>query len=218
MAHQTNVQKYIEHQSLVESILAWFRLANETNSTSLVEGMEWYRNARAFCHTLRRQFACTLDQAVGVVAALSPGTNWERNKVDAVNTCRDGIKATVTTYGPNLRKATDILSSDTGALSILGGSKVRSFFHCILHGDRSRHVCLDRHAVRVALPWVATDKQAATVLGWARAYDVISDAYRDAADILGIAPHQLQAVTWCEYRNRGGDLEAPDNTQHELPF
>jgi hypothetical protein len=218
MATLTNVQKYIQHQSLVESILFWFRLANETDSTSLAEGLDWYRSARAFCHTLKLQFACTLDQAVGVVAALSPGTTWTRNKIDAQNVCKEGLRATVTTYGPNLRKATDILSSDEGALAILGGRKVRSFYHCILHGDRSRSVCLDRHAVRVAIPWATSEKDAGRILGWAGAYDAIADAYRVAADQLGIPPHALQAVTWCEYRNRQGDPLAETINQPELPF
>jgi len=202
---QRNSEQFLTMHSLTAAIRFWYTVANDQHLTAVCEGNQWYAHARQFCHRLSRTFAIPLDVACAVVAALSPGTWWAANKRDADSVCRLGIRATVTTYGPNLRKAIALLAGDRIS-DVLGGRKVTAFAHCILHGSRSRQVCLDRHAVRIACPWIATAQEASTVLGWAGSYDTISDAYRQVADENGIAPHQLQATVWIAYRDLAKEL------------
>jgi hypothetical protein len=197
---QRNSDSYLTIQSLVASIQYWYLVATEEHLTAAHEGNQWYANARRFCQKLSRKYGLELQRAVAVVAVLSPGTWWSANCRDADSVCKLGIRAKVTTYGQNLLKATALLSG-ARAEDVLGGRKVKAFAHCILHGSRSRQVCLDRHAVRIACPWVATAAEAARVLSWAGSYDTIAQAYRQVADEHGIAPHQLQATVWIAYRD-----------------
>jgi hypothetical protein len=73
---------------------------------------------------------------------------------------------------------------------------------------------LDRHAVRIACPDAKTAKDAQRILGWAGAYDLIADAYRIAADREGIAPHQMQAITWIAYRDLAGRLDIETDSSY----
>jgi hypothetical protein len=114
----------------------------------------------------------------------------------------------------------------------LGSPKTANFAHLIEHGgdDGSGHsaVCVDRHALSVALGRRVTDKDfgdselskppnvADRKQGYTEnhRYRMVSDAYRHAASELSkqhkipIAPHQVQAVTWVVQRDMNNDVDA----------
>lgn len=46
-------------------------------------GLSWYRTASAEASKLASKFQVSLAQTAGVIAALSPGREWERNLLDA---------------------------------------------------------------------------------------------------------------------------------------
>ena len=94
------------------------------------------------------------------------------------------------------------------AAEVLGGRKVRSFFHNLT--GHNHHVTVDRHAASIALLGPSADKdgrRTATlsdrdlkVLDRPGAYVLIAACYRSVARSLDIPPSALQAITWCYWR------------------
>src|SRR4051794_11594518 len=154
-------------------------------------GMNWY--AQASGEACRRIPDRPRDVVLGIVAALSPQTAWARNIRYAEHLIYKGDCPST-----KARKATarDILG---GARPVdrLGGNKVRAFYVCLMNQDCDE-VCVDGHAYSC---WfgerIETSK---TPKIGNRLYRVIADDYREAARILGVKPHQVQAVTWLAWR------------------
>ena len=111
----------------------------------------------------------------------------------------DAVK--VSTFGKNKGKAIAILKGAL-PLDVLGGSKVRAFYLCIIGHDS---VCVDGHAYSIWLGHrVATS---ATPKISEKLYEKISQDYRVAAQQINLitgeeyTPAQVQAVTWVVWRN-----------------
>ena len=166
------------------------------------EGSTWYRDA----HDL----AGGDPLGVGMLAALSPGTSWERNlqHVDDMHQYGD----TNHSYGDAITKAKRILHGEAPE-DVLGGRKVRSFYANCLRPDRHGPVTIDRHAASVALLGLSADKggrRTATLsdrdlksLQRPGAYILIAACYRRVAAALPvpIPAHELQAITWLFWRD-----------------
>jgi hypothetical protein len=88
----------------------------------------------------------------------------------------------------------------------LGGNKTKSFFFNIAFPDQPADVTIDRHALAVVLGRKVTDAEQKRLSG-RKYYQEVADAYRRAADILGILPLELQAATWCSWRERYAGLK-----------
>lgn len=186
-------------------ILAVFFTANDSE---LLAGSRFYPDALAYCQQLSRQYGCSVECAAGVVAALSPNNNWQRNQSDANTLIRafclgghaDANSVKVATYNANKIKALNILSG-AEPLSILGGLKVRAFYDCIIGGDS---VCVDGHAYAIwtgeRIPTTKTPKISPKL------YAAITADYRLAAkqinQIMGAnySACQIQAITWLVWR------------------
>ena len=143
---------------------------------------------------------------VGVLAALSPGTSWERNVtlLDIMLKTGDAPHA----YGDSIRKARAIWEG-ADPNTTLGGRKVRSFYANCLRPTRPGAVTIDRHAASIALlgPSAQRLRRSATlsdsdlkILTRVGTYTMIAACYRGVARELGLLPHQLQAVTWLVWR------------------
>jgi hypothetical protein len=189
----------ISSARLETNIIAWYRKASIEHR---VQGMLWYAQANEFAQALGSTYDTPVSLVAAVIAALSPGANWEQNKVDTVNLLDahiHGRDCVVTTYGPNKVKAFQLASKTFNPLEVLGkrGRKVRAFWQLIAD-PLSDVVCIDRHAVRAAtgkdLEWCHKR------LGRVGVYDKIQQAYRNAAYALGVRPHQCQAVVWLAYK------------------
>ncbi len=176
---------------LVANILACHDRASESVRA---DGRRWYPAARDIAATLDPDAP---ERAAGVIAALSPQTSWSEN----VRLARRAY-ATGRADG-HIRlfcaRANAIKNNGETPLSVLGGKKVRSFFTLIADPYDWYTVCVDRHAVAVALGRTLSDRER-KILERVGVYDYIADAYRIAAHSLGIAPHELQAITWLEWR------------------
>ena len=169
----------------------------QASTQELSAGLAWYQDAHDWCKDIAIQYELSLETVVGIVAALSPACAWEKNLADALAIIQHEELAMVSTYGLNKDKALMILNGKE-PLDILGGHKVRSFYHNILHPNDTAHVTIDRHAIRVVAETtklkVVPDKD----------YYLIADMYKSTARELELVPCQLQAIAWLVQRQRFG--------------
>ncbi len=179
-------------------IIALFRSAT---SEELAEGMAWYADAHSIALALDPQSPA---RAAGTLAALSPRLDWLQNVKLAARTYAEG--AASGTLGDNCRKANAILSG-AAPEDTLSGPKVRAFYAAIADPTDSNAVVIDRHAFDIAIGHVTSDETRA-VLGRKGVYERFADAYRKAARILGVAPSQVQAVTWVAWRRNHSQFRA----------
>lgn len=165
----------------------------------LVAGRAWY--------TLAYRTALNLTPhdvriGAGVIAAFSPQMSWKKN-VELAATCLRTGKF-VGHYGANNRKAEKI-AKGADPLSVLGGDKVRAFYECIVNAGQTDAICIDRHAIAIALGRNATDKERQGLKG--KRYKTYADAYRNVAAKVGLLPSELQAVTWVTWRREKGIVD-----------
>ncbi len=172
---------------------------HKVDPQSLKDGLQWYKNANEFCQSIATKYSIDLPKVCGILSALSPATNYEQNKKDTEGLIRlltGRIQAyTCTTYGPNVRKARSIFSTDKSPLdffSLKTGPKTYNFYLNVLN-PIGNEVTIDRHAYRIA---TGNEPKSMTI----KQYNVLADHYRKASTKLGILPLELQAVLWIDYR------------------
>ena len=194
--------KRVYKKTMVDNIIEAF-VGSTYHEKSV--GFQWYQDANNLADTLSRESGYSIFKTAGVIAALSPLTSWDRNKEIArkflVNRERKGLHTT-----KMIGKAEKILEADnfTQVLKILNGDKIRNFAENILHPFRAWAVTIDRHAISVAYGREISDKERPQLTN--KQYEFIADAYRSASKTLSqntqvaIAPHELQAVTWVNFR------------------
>jgi hypothetical protein len=190
-------------------IAAMLQLASQSD---LEAGIEWYARAERLGRRLSQEYGCTFEQAVGVIAALSPSNRWLRNCQDAEAMIKawsvgtDPSTVTVCTYSKMRDKATKILalvSPDREAIAtILNGRKITAFFLSIT--GQPDAVCVDGHAYAIwigeRVPTTKTPSLGVKLYAeTARAYCLVA---KRSASLCGeqLTPAQVQAVTWVTYR------------------
>jgi hypothetical protein len=191
-----------------ENILAVYSRATDAERS---EGVAWYEAAHTFAVGLSERYGITLEQAAGVIAAISPRMPWAENMRKADELCRTGeagmlkvnkarALAILAGESPDTALACATCKRGSHAKHTCSGEKVRNFYRCILDPSDAYSVCVDRHAYDVAKGKVGDDvsRKALDRVG---AYREIADAYRQAAVVLGISPATVQAVTWVRWRN-----------------
>jgi hypothetical protein len=168
---------------------------NAASAADLATGLDWYEHARTFARSL----GLDDETGAGVVAALSPMNGWSANMTlarglterylagEAMPTSGFGLRG-------NVLKAWRILDGQD-PLDVLRGQKVTAFYANIM-GDPNA-VTVDRWAARIARG-DPSDKGLVT----AKQYREMADAYRDAADRVGVTPRELQAAVWTHYRKQ----------------
>lgn len=173
----------------------------QATADELQGGLDWYEDANNFCKAQARIFGLSLEVVAGIVSSLSPGTDWERNKADAVQVMKGNTQHKCGTYGQNVEKARRICAEATvdNVAGFFPADKTFNFYHNIINPALADYVTVDRHALSVALGAVRDDKSITKV-----EYRELATAYRKAAKKLGILPAQCQAVTWVVWRNAKG--------------
>lgn len=191
-------------------------------------GRVWYIEARHQCQRIADATGIPVEGVIGVMAALSPANKWARNVADCASMCHAyalggrgaASEVVVCTYKPNKVKALDIL-----AISHLGtyqsrhgivnecrtilygkaGRKLRSFYQCILDGQREERghnqteVCIDGHAWGIAH---ADRKSMQDVPSMsASRYAALQVAYKRAAEKREVSAPVMQAITWVAWRD-----------------
>lgn len=161
------------------------------------EGIDWYRNAH--------NEALLLDpgnvrRAAGVIAALSPRVSWDNNLRLARKAYEHGEASG--TLGVSCRAANAILAGNDPSV-VLRGPKVSAFFTLIANPDDPSVVCVDRHAIDIAIGRRLTDAERSVYeLNRRGLYEVFAACYRRAAKRLGVLPAWVQAATWVSWRAR----------------
>lgn len=178
----------------IENILT---VLSEATAEEWAEGMGWYQAAHTFAVGLGRRYNLSVEQAAGIIAALSPRLPWDRNMVYADRLCATGDAPVM--HG-NKAKALRILYG-AAPMDVLSGPKVCAFYVNILQPDCLHTVTVDRHACDVATGDKGDDASRQRILERKGGYLAVVNAYRRAAALVNITPSQAQAITWVCWRN-----------------
>jgi hypothetical protein len=194
--------------SNIENICSVFNLAT---AAELATGLNWYAQAKKAAAIMAQRYGIHTHEAAGVIAALSPRNRWERNLSDAEHLIAAFVAAgaegcatvKVCTFSANKAKAIKILSAgcitDADVIKILSGPKLTEFYSCIVG---IQDVCIDGHAYAI---WFGERVILSDVpsIGVKLRREIKAD-YVYAAEVKGISPAEMQAVTWCVWRRLHG--------------
>lgn len=174
-------------------------------------GMQWYAKAHRLARDMSIQHKLkSYRYAAGILSVLSPAVNWERNIIDAHTVCsaEDEDNIVVSTYGQFVKKALAIKhgTDPDDVIKRKSAPKTWAFYQCISRPMNNLYVTIDRHAVAIAQGKRYGDTERSSFLKRVGVYEAVSDAYREAAEQVGILPLQMQAVTWVTYRDGNGIL------------
>lgn len=178
------------HEVMVQNILATYRSATPAQVEA---GTLWYAQALEWAETLATGTPYSVAQCAGVIAALSPKQEWAINKRAALNCVQAhsrGEALPACHYPIQVDKAQRILDGAL-PLDVLHGPKERSFYGNIM-GDASC-ITVDRWAFRTATGVSLGDNAGGISTS---AYPILAAAWNEAARILGVSRHIVQAVCW----------------------
>jgi hypothetical protein len=199
-----------EPQVIEERFTEVFNAATEQD---ILIGMGWYAKARMYAESLAAGSPYTLEQCMGILAVVSPGTDWA-GKNDSVpaqiinvhasgkHLCKVGPEGPDSTWPFRsydcIKKAQRILDGD---LTAIKGNKVTAFYRNI--SGNYDPPTIDGWMVKIAL---AEPKKKWGELGinsdGPGAYKVLADALRASAGRVGMTNGQFQAVCWESYRRK----------------
>ena len=201
----------------------WTRGIRRWLDKGLDADRQWYSRANRFCSRLAVTFGTDKARVIAVMAALSPGTHWDRNKQETRAMLEEwrGQRTTglfpYTTYPANVKKARAILAATDRACYLdlvkpipASGHKIGAFYRNILDPKDAEPVTIDRHAIAICLGHAPGDGEQ-QLTGYR--YRCYTAAYRKVAAERGMVPSEVQAITWAAYRRANGDLH-----QQDLPF
>ena len=167
------------------------------------ENNHWYQEANEWAVEVSEflfKFSgrrISVKQVLGVVSALSPMQEWNKNKEIAIDLIMTGDCGYMER---GKQKARDILRLgghfrhfDSEIKSILNGEKTKTFYENMVYPTRSSGVTVDRHAISIAIGHIADDKEQSISKD---VYTFIEKCYIMTAETLGLAPLHLQSITW----------------------
>ena len=199
------------------------RAYNNASLASRTEGENWYQDA----HDIAKQISAMLDSddvriGAGILAALSPQMEWGDNVTEA-------IKLATTGKAPRQTKANEdkaiLIGCGNLPCEILGGDKVRAFYHSIVYptGDYCKDceeittAVIDRHAQQVYKGMgVVTKRDLSRAFGNKKVMRRIQSAYIKAGKELGIHYNIVQATTWVQHRKNKGIVKETAWSQESL--
>jgi len=172
------------------------------------EKNDWYQEANDFANEFKwfigrfNNIDLSVNKILGVVSALSPLKEWNKNKEIAMDLILSGDCGHMKR---NKQKALDILSLkgsdfrdgdqmvyDFKIRNILNGDKTKRFYSNMVYPSGGG-VTVDRHAIAIAIGRTATEKEQALS---SKQYQFLEDCYIMVANQLGLAPLHLQSITW----------------------
>ena len=164
---------------------------------------DWYQEAHDFGCDVSAMFKGVPKRKVlGIVSALSPLKEWNKNKelaVDLISTGNAGhMKRNVqkgrdilAIKGSNYREC-DSMVLDFKIRKILNGEKTKAFYTNMTYPS-GKGVTVDRHAIAIAIGRTATDKEQSISK---QVYTFIENCYIMTSETLNLAPLHLQSITW----------------------
>lgn len=214
--------KEVTETKAVKNLLRYYSLCTPEE---VDVGKRWYDEANEFCQELADTHKLEIWKVAGVVAALSPQTSWEMNKVFAKDFISKGGRGFMGNRDRTI-KAKKILKASSGdevhdLLSTQPGKalKTKSFYRNICLPGFCDTTTIDRHALAAVVQRphktsALSDKDGSIT---EKQYRFLSDCYVKAAKKVGLIPSQLQAVIWNRYRKQRG-LEKPVNIDGYTPM
>jgi len=181
-----------------------------TASPELMKGgSAWYERAH---EEAKKIGGGDVRKGAGIIAALSPLNDWDRNVAEAHELRKTG-GVSGALLPQNVEKARRIHGGEDPH-DVLGGHKVRSFFENIHDPSNPEHVTIDRHAYDIAMghPFVGTGRKTTPRGGGGKMspdiglsaisrYQHFVHAYKSASEQLGVeVPNKAQAVSWVAHR------------------
>jgi hypothetical protein len=170
------------------------RVVDRTTSGVWADGLAWYRNAQAWAAALGQEHGKPLELVAGVTAALSPLTEWEQNKRKAEVMMANGWPRGIDAF---IRQA-HLIYMGKEPINVLRGPKVRAFFFAIRDAGEYNEAVVDRHALSVYFGRPVTNTERRFCKG--RNTKGVQRAYACVATEVGVRPHELQAITWVQWR------------------
>jgi len=164
------------------------------------EGRSWYHDAHDHAVRLAAIAGVTVERMAAILAVLSPRSSWGTNirNATAIAEARwDDVRG----LRRNVAKALALIDGAPISAHVTG-PKVAAFLHNIAFPDTSNMVTVDSWAAGVAMGRRLSNAEMSALNITQRARIVA--AYQDVASDLGLLPHEVQAVCWCEARNRTG--------------
>ena len=155
------------------------------------EGIDWYPGLQE----VARNSDKNLTKSVGVMAAISP-LKSRKHLIGAVP--KIFLSGTADKTGLGADKGDRILRGECPT-QVLGGQLVLSLFDSIMypHGDINPR--LDKFSYEVAVGRKVERSEYNS--GMRRISEEMSKAYREVALELNVSVPQLQAITWCVWRD-----------------
>lgn len=174
---------------------------DRASASDMADGERWYETARVTSQALAAGTQLSIEQAAGVIAALSPRVRWETNVraaaeiITAARRDPDGRIPNVAGYFSNVKKAWKI-ASGWSPDNVLGGPKVTNFYANICGNENA--VTIDVWAARAAEG--VSNKYAPS----GKRYELLANAYRMAASARDVSPMTMQATVWVFTRRTFG--------------
>jgi len=184
-------------RTMAANILAVYLQAEDIDRAA---GAFWYAEESARLADFAVRHGITLDAAAGAAAAISPGMRWDLVPSHLAALMKNPEHKVPTYSREFVRRAVRCLQGESPD-AVLGGPKVRAFYALLASGGASDDVVIDGHAINIAMLSVHNirDLPAAARVNDCR-YRLAAAAYREVAEIVGAAPHAVQAVTWIYWR------------------
>jgi len=186
------------------SLRAWIKGASNENKKI---GLEWYKDAQAFCNSLANEFNLPAYICASVVSMLSPNNKWERNKIDAravIIAWKSGLGAEsvkVCTYTPNKLKAFRALNEGEQIASSAPKTHAFAMNVGLLSPE---HITIDKWHIRACLvkPSEGITETVETVT--AKQYRRIEAITAQIAKESGLKGYELQAIVWVTIKESWG--------------
>jgi hypothetical protein len=164
--------------------------------THIERGRAWYRDANAIALNHVVEYGVSIEQASGILAALSPRMGWGSNVMFAERMLASKGTLDQGCLGRSLAQARRIYAGED-PLAVMKGPKTRAFYDAILTGgEGDGPAVIDVHA------W-------SMLTGSRDVPPPTNKQYREAAvlmargaKIVGESVHDFQAITWLTWRQR----------------
>lgn len=180
-------------QPLTRRATAEYRRATEMQ---IEQGRNWYREANAIAVAHVVEYGVTIEQASGIIAALSPRMSWGSNVMFAERMLASGGTLDHGCLGRSLDQARRIYHG-ASPLEVMNGPKTRAFYDAVLTaGQGAGPAVIDVHA------WAMLTGVRGGNPPTNRQYRVAAELMQRGADIVGESVHDFQAITWITWRHR----------------
>lgn len=201
-----------------DGVLRILEFLAEATTAEFDEGMRWYDRAHRYCAKVGAATGVRAHNVAAAVARLSPQVQWDDNRAAALEVCAGERGAgCARCYGNNVELAELIVTDNTAAgiaAHVLPAprkprSKIASFYRNITNpSSNNGTVTVDVWAYRA---WLGNlELHGPTAWVSPAQYERIRRDYVAAARLVGMRPHELQAVTWLAARRIAGERGQPE--------